>query len=173
MSALLILLSLCSYPEVRPSCSASSVLQTALKGANRSTRRKLCVPRWDEVSPIYTQRIHGAMKWACARQKTVPGIRHLECRGRPRSAPATSSPRAAIFRRAWLGLVPWQIWTGDRANLQARQSIPGRPTRAGGSGGANQAAELGVPRAQTVSCQDAMHRNLLAIALTNKLASVA
>jgi transposase len=126
-----------------------------------------------KASPIYTQRIHGEMKWACARLKTVPGSR-----------PITSSVRVAaigtgdVFSKgrdfaAWLGLVPRQIWTGDCANIQARQSLPARPIRAGGLGGAGQTAELGAPWAQTVSCQDAMHRNLLAIALTNKLASIA
>jgi transposase len=78
---------------------------------------------------------------ACARLKTVPGTR-----------PITSSVMVAIGTgdvfsngrdfAAWLGLVPRQIWTGDRANIQARQSLSARPIRAGGLGGADPAAEL-------------------------------
>jgi transposase len=107
----------------------------------------------------------------CARLKTVPSIR-------PITWSVTVAAIGNVFSKgrdsaAWLGLMPRQTWTGDRANIQARQSLPARSIRADGSGGADQAAELGAPRAQTVSYQDAMHRNLLSIALTNKLASIA
>jgi transposase len=60
----------------------------------------------NQVSPIYTRRIHGEIKWACARLKPVPGIR-----------PITSSVRVAaigtgdVFCKGrdfatWLGQVP-------------------------------------------------------------------
>jgi hypothetical protein len=49
---------------------------------------------------------------------------------------------------AWLGLVPRQIWTGGRANIQARNRY--LRVYSGGLGGADPAAELGALRARSV-----------------------
>ncbi len=65
---------------------------------------------------------------------------------------------------AWLGLVPKRISTGDRAdpgqNIEARQSLPARPVRAGRMGRAceGEAEQMGGPRAQTLDrgCQEAI-----------------
>ncbi len=88
------------------------------------------------------------------RRHKVGGARACVCASEDGAGtrPITSSVMVAIgtghvFSKgrdfaAWLGLAPRQIWTGDRANIQARQSLSARPIRAGGLGGADPAAEL-------------------------------
>ena len=55
---------------------------------------------------------------------------------------------------AWLGLVSEaNLDRGPhhpRQNIEAGQSLPARPVRAGGVGGPDQAAELGAPWAQAL-----------------------
>ena len=80
---------------------------------------------------------------------------------------------------AWLGLVPKQISTGDRTilgkDIEAGQSLPARSVRASSLGGADQPQSWerhGLKRWLDAAKQR-LHRNVLAIALANKLARIA
>ncbi len=90
---------------------------------------------------------------ACQRLMTVPGMGPIIS-----SAMVAAIGNGAVFSKgrdfgAWLGLVPRQISTGDRdprQDLEARQSLPARPVRAGGLGRADQTKDLGAPWAQAL-----------------------
>ena len=90
----------------------------------------------------------------CERLMSVPGIGPIIS-----SAMVAAIGAGDVFSKgrdfaAWLGLVPETDL--DRRphdpgqDIQARQSLPARPVRAGGMGRADQAQELGAPRAQAL-----------------------
>ena len=90
----------------------------------------------------------------CERLMSVPGIGPIIS-----SAMVAAIGTGDVFSKgrdfaAWLGLVPkTDLDRGPhdpRQDIQARQSLPARPVRAGGMGCADQAEELGAPRAQTL-----------------------
>src|SRR5215471_17832644 len=68
----------------------------------------------------------------------------------------------------WRPHYPWQ-------DLQTRQSLPARSIRAGSVGRVDQAEGLGAAWAQRwiEAAKKRLHRNVLAIALANKLARIA
>ena len=90
----------------------------------------------------------------CERLMSVPGIGPIIS-----SAMVAAIGTGDVFSKgrdfaAWLGLVPKADLDRrphhPRQDIEARQSLPARPVRAGGMGRADQAEELGAPRAQAL-----------------------
>jgi transposase len=90
----------------------------------------------------------------CERLMSVPGIGPIISSAMVAAIGAGDAFTKGRDFAAWLGLVPRQMSTGDRTipgqDIQARQSLPAGSVRAGGLGCADQAQELGAPRAQAL-----------------------
>ena len=90
----------------------------------------------------------------CERLMSVPGDRpdHLQCDGgrdRPRRSVLEGTRLRRLARpRSQADIDRRPHHPGQ--DIQARQSLPARPVRAGGLGRADQAEELGAPRAQAL-----------------------
>ena len=90
----------------------------------------------------------------CERLMSVPGIGPIISSAMVAAIGAGDAFSKGRDFAAWLGLVPkTDLDRGPHhpgQDIQARQSLPARPVRAGGLGRADQAKELGAPRAQAL-----------------------
>ena len=92
----------------------------------------------------------------CERLMSVPGIGPIISSAMVAAIGTGDSFSKGRDFAAWLGLVPRQISTGDRTilgqNIEAGQSLPARPVRAGGMGRSckSETDQMARPRAQAL-----------------------
>ena len=117
----------------------------------------------------------------CERLMSIPGIGPIISSAMVAAIGTGDSFSKGRDFAAWLGLVPRQISTGGphhpRQNIEAGQSLPARPVRAGGMG---RSCKVKPKRWQghglrpwIEAAKKRLHHNVLAIALANKLARIA